>query len=95
MIRSSQSSQQSNHSVNNSPNTSLTTQDKNSNAHSTNNTLNPFTQKTAIKTKKPKRQQGSSRFISKMSRELEPLPLIKGNHSFYRNEIPVKNPRFK
>ena len=40
--------------------------------------LNPFTQKQAIKSKKPKRQQGSSRFCGQMSKDLEPLPLIKG-----------------
>ena len=41
--------------------------------------LNPFVQRHVIKTKKIKRQQGSSRFISQMGKELEPLPLIKGN----------------
>ncbi len=40
---------------------------------------NPFTQKQSIKSKKPKRQQGSSRFCGQMSKDLEPLPLIKGN----------------
>jgi len=39
--------------------------------------LNPFVQRHVIKTKKIKRQQGSSRFISQMGKELEPLPLIK------------------
>ena len=43
--------------------------------------LNPFVQRHVIKTKKIKRQQGSSRFISQMGKELEPLPLIKGSHS--------------
>lgn len=39
--------------------------------------VNPFTQKQAIKSKKVKRQQGSSRFIMQLSKELEPLPPIR------------------
>jgi serine/threonine-protein phosphatase 2A regulatory subunit B' len=40
--------------------------------------IDPFTQRQLIKSKKPKRgQQGSSRFITATSKELEPLPPIK------------------
>lgn len=45
--------------------------------------VNPFTQKQAIKSKKVKRQQGSSRFIMQLSKELEPLPPIRGNTYFF------------
>lgn len=39
---------------------------------------NPFTQRQAIRSKKIKRQQGSSRFITAANKELEPLPAIRG-----------------
>lgn len=42
----------------------------------------PFTQRQVIKTKKIKRQQGSSRFITAANKELEPLPPIKGERPF-------------
>ncbi len=40
--------------------------------------INPFTQRQAIKTRRVKRQQGSSRFINEQHKELEQLPAIKG-----------------
>jgi len=39
--------------------------------------IDPFTQRQQIKSKKIKRQQGSSRFITATNKELEPLPPIK------------------
>lgn len=39
--------------------------------------IDPFTQRQIIKSKKLKRQQGSSRYLNSGSRELEPLPSIK------------------
>ena len=44
---------------------------------SSNRPIDPFTQRQLIKSKKIKRQQGSSRFITATSKELEPLPPIK------------------
>ncbi|RNA34158.1 serine threonine- phosphatase 2A 56 kDa regulatory subunit alpha isoform [Brachionus plicatilis] len=46
-------------------------------ADSSQRPIDPFTQRQMIKTKKIKRQQGSSRFINSMNKELEPLPAIK------------------
>lgn len=63
------------------------------NAGSINNNLNPFTQKQNIKSKKPKRQQGSSRFITKMSRELEPLPLIRDAPFSEQHDLFIKKLR--
>ena len=45
---------------------------------SLNTNPNPFTQRQTIRSKKIKRQQGSSRFIQAANKELEPLPAIKG-----------------
>jgi serine/threonine-protein phosphatase 2A regulatory subunit B' len=39
--------------------------------------IDPFTQRQIIKSKKLKRQQGSSRYLNSGTRELEPLPAIK------------------
>lgn len=39
---------------------------------------NPFYQRQAIRTRRVKRQQGSSRFINEQYKELEALPPIKG-----------------
>lgn len=43
-----------------------------------NRTIDPFTQRQVIKSKKIRKQQGSSRFINNSIKELEPLPPIKG-----------------
>jgi hypothetical protein len=50
------------------------------NNSSLNTNPNPFTQRQTIRSKKIKRQQGSSRFITAANKELEPLPAIKGNN---------------
>jgi serine/threonine-protein phosphatase 2A regulatory subunit B' len=42
-----------------------------------NDRIDPFTQRQLIKSKKVKRQQGSSRFVNAVNKELEPLPAIK------------------
>lgn len=44
----------------------------------TNEGFNPFNQRQAIRTRRIKRQQGSSRFINEQYKELEQLPPIKG-----------------
>jgi hypothetical protein len=41
-------------------------------------TLDPFSQKQVIKSKKVKKQQGSSRYLAATNKDLEPLPPIKG-----------------
>ena len=45
---------------------------------------NPFYQRQAIRTRRVKRQQGSSRFINEQYKELEALPPIKGK---YMNKV--------
>jgi len=40
--------------------------------------INPFLQRQAIRSRRVKRQQGSSRFINEQYKELEQLPPIKG-----------------
>ena len=52
--------------------------DNTNNNASLNSNPNPFTQRQTIRSKKIKRQQGSSRFITAANKELEPLPAIKG-----------------
>lgn len=79
MIRTSLSPSNSNISTNSS--ISISQNNSNNlnvnNGSNTSNNLNPFVHRQSIKSKKIKRQQGSSRFIPQMSKELEPLPLIK------------------
>lgn len=68
--------------------TSLNTQEV-----SKNDTLSPFNQKQAVKTKKIKRQQSSSRFVDQQNKDLEVLPLIKDVSSVEKNELFVKKLR--
>ena len=45
--------------------------------------INPFTQRQVIRSRRIKRQQGSSRFINEHYKELEQLPSIKGIYLFF------------
>ena len=51
---------------------------------------NPFTQRQTIRTKKIKRQQGSSRFVTAANKELEPLPPIKDAPASEQQELFIK-----
>ena len=52
--------------------------------------LDPFSHKQPIKTKKIKRQQGSSRFLSTQNKDLEPLPAIKDAADGEKQELFIK-----
>jgi len=52
--------------------------------------IDPFVQRQVIKSKKIKRQQGSSRFISSTTKELEPLPPIKDAPVNEQQELFIK-----
>jgi serine/threonine-protein phosphatase 2A regulatory subunit B' len=51
---------------------------------------NPFTQRQAIRSKKIKRQQGSSRFITAANKELEPLPAIRDAPATEQQDLFIK-----
>lgn len=55
-----------------------------------NRTIDPFTQRQVIKSKKIRKQQGSSRFINNSSKELEPLPPIKDAAPQDQQELFIK-----
>jgi serine/threonine-protein phosphatase 2A regulatory subunit B' len=55
-----------------------------------NRPIDPFTQRQVIKSKKIKRQQGSSRFITATNKELEPLPPIKDAPVQEQQELFIK-----
>jgi serine/threonine-protein phosphatase 2A regulatory subunit B' len=50
----------------------------------------PFVQRQAIKSKRVRRQQGSSRFIASTTKELEPLPPIKDAPAQEQQELFIK-----
>jgi hypothetical protein len=52
--------------------------------------IDPFTQRQIIKSKKLKRQQGSSRYLNSGTRELEPLPSIKDAPVQEQQELFIK-----
>jgi hypothetical protein len=52
--------------------------------------IDPFTQRQIIKSKKLKRQQGSSRYLNSGTRELEPLPSIKDAPTGEQQELFIK-----
>lgn len=86
-----QQQQQSHHQSLLSP----TNQSDSNSSTSTNSNLqapnpNPFTQRQTIRTKKIKRQQGSSRFITAANKELEPLPPIKDAPASEQQELFIK-----
>ena len=60
------------------------------NANDHNRPIDPFTQRQVIKSKKIKRQQGSSRFITATNKELEPLPPIKDAPVQEQQELFIK-----
>jgi len=60
------------------------------NNSSLNTNPNPFTQRQTIRSKKIKRQQGSSRFITAANKELEPLPAIKDAPATEQQELFIK-----
>lgn len=55
-----------------------------------NDQLNPFTQRQAIRSRRVKRQQGSSRFINEQYKELEQLPPIKDAPDTEKQDLFIK-----
>ncbi len=73
-----------------SPNMLTITTGENNNSSSSTRPIDPFVQRQVIKSKKIKRQQGSSRFITSTIKELEPLPPIKDAPTNEQQELFIK-----